>query len=333
MNPLELIAVFEKIKHLRVGVIGDFAVDFFFNLQTRTGEFWVETPKVGFWAIGAKASLGGAGNVVQNLSALGVQHLKVFGCVGDDVFGREIQHLFRKVNVNIDALQILSNGWDTCTYTKPMSAEGEENRLDFGTDNVLSENTFEQMVRDLEAALPQLDVLIINQQFANPLLNPSRINALNRLSSRFPNCQVLADLRDFGGNIRGATLKVNTDEIARILKVSVSKDLGTCITQSRQLQAIIKAPVLITRGEKGILYVDKDETCQVRVIPLEGPLDTVGAGDTVVAAFAAARGVNSSIFEALQIANLAAVVTVQKLQQTGTACLEEILEVIAVHKS
>lgn len=325
MNLSELTSIFNHIKHLRVGVIGDFAVDFYYQLQTHTGELSVETQKEVFWAQKPIASLGGAGNVVQNIAALGAQSIKVFGCIGNDIFGREMLHLFQNLRVDTQALQIIEQGWDTCTYTKPMTSSGEANRLDFGTNNQLSETHFEQIVSDLESSLPELDVLIINQQFTNPLLNAQRLTMLNRLIARFPKCFILADSRDFGGSIRGATLKVNTDEIARILSCAVSNDLGSCITQSRQLQAITKAPVLITRGEQGILYVDKDETCQVKGIPLQGPLDTVGAGDTVVAAFALAKGVRCSDFAALQIANFAAAVTVQKLNQTGTACLEEIV--------
>jgi phosphoglycolate phosphatase-like HAD superfamily hydrolase len=53
----------------------------------------------------------------------------------------------------------------------------------------------------------------------------------------------------------------------------------------------------------------------------------VGAGDTVVSAIAAVLGSGQDSLTAAQIANIAAAVTVQKLQTTGTATPAEILAV------
>ncbi|MFN4147840.1 MAG: bifunctional heptose 7-phosphate kinase/heptose 1-phosphate adenyltransferase [Runella sp.] len=325
MNLTILNTLFEKISHLRVGVIGDFAVDFYYQLQTQTGEQSVETGKEVFWAKIPKTSLGGAGNVVQNLAALGVKNLQVFGFVGNDLYGREMRFLLSQVGADISTLYTLDAHWDTCTYTKPMTATGEANRIDFGTHNQLPEKVFEIILENLEKALPMLDVLIINQQFANPLINATRLASLQKLFQKYPQCLFLADLRDLGGLLREATLKVNTEELGRILGSPPASDLGQCVTQARRLHAITKAPVLVTRGAEGILYVDKEDTAQVKGIALEGPLDTVGAGDTVVAAFAVAKAVGTSVSRALQMANLAAAVTIQKLNQTGTATPQEIM--------
>ena len=53
--------------------------------------------------------------------------------------------------------------------------------------------------------------------------------------------------------------------------------------------------------------------------------DTVGAGDTFISALAGTLAVGGSPWEAGVIANLAAAVTVEKLNQTGTASPDEIL--------
>ena len=76
------------------------------------------------------------------------------------------------------------------------------------------------------------------------------------------------------------------------------------------------------------MYIDANESQSVKALPLKGELDTVGAGDTVVAAFSTSRGTGTTIKQALELANLAAAVTVQKLNQTGTANLQEILELV-----
>jgi phosphoglycolate phosphatase-like HAD superfamily hydrolase len=69
------------------------------------------------------------------------------------------------------------------------------------------------------------------------------------------------------------------------------------------------------------------EVQEVSGIQVLGDTDTVGAGDTVVSALAAALGSGQEPHVAARLANTAAMVTVQKLQTTGTATPAEILAV------
>lgn len=327
MTTSEINALFQRFATINVGVIGDFALDLYFTLQTQTGERSLETHRDVFWGSRPRASLGAAGNVVQNLVALGVANCRVIGCVGNDLFGREMQYLLNSLGVDTQYLHTLDTGWDTCLYTKPNLNGQEANRIDFGVANQLSDALFANLMTGLEEALADLDVVVINQQFANPLLNKDRMDVVNDLMIRFPNVRFLADMRDVGTLVRGATLKVNTNELANFLTIDVpeSPDLDWCVCHGNAFREQSGGPLLITRGEEGILYLDDQETQFVKGLPLRNELDTVGAGDTVVAAWAACLGAGATPAEAVQIANLAAAVTVQKLNQTGTASLPEIL--------
>ena len=325
--------VFDKISALRVGVIGDFAVDVYFDLVKDTGEISLETGREVWWGSRLRTSLGGAGNVVQNLAALGVGSTKVFGAIGRDVYGREMLDMFQKLGVDAAGISVQEEGWDTCAYTKPLQEGGEQNRLDFGTHNLLSERGFEEIHRRLESQITKLDVLIINQQFPAPLLTEERVMRLNHLIAVYPSVFALADMRAFGLNLRGATLKVNTEELARLLKVEGYEDWTSseCSEYGTQLAQIISGPVLITHGEHGMYYVSEKTVHQSDALKLQGELDTVGAGDTAVAAFAASAGAKISIEKSLKLANLAAAVTVQKQNQTGTATPQEIMKLAALH--
>ena len=327
MTASDIKAIFQRFSTIDVGVIGDFALDLYFTLQTQTGERSLETNRDVFWGSHPKASLGAAGNVVQNLVALGVSNCRVVGCVGNDLFGREMQGLLNTLGVDTEHLRTLDTNWDTYVYTKPQVDDREANRIDFGTANTLSNDSFSLVIADLEQALTNLDVLIINQQFANPLLDKNRVAALNALISRFPAVRFLADMRDVGTLIRGASLKVNTAELAKFLAIESPQepDLEWCTHYGNALRQQTGGPLLITRGQAGMLYLDDHEMQAVDGLPLRGELDTVGAGDTVVATWAACVGAGASPAEAVQIANMAAAVTVQKINQTGTASLPEIL--------
>ena len=327
MTSIDLKTFFQRFSTIKVGVVGDFAIDLYFSLQTQTGEISLETGLDVFWGSQPSASLGAAGNVVQNLIALGVSDIRVIGCVGNDLFGREMQHLFNSLGVRTEHLHILDNNWDTCLYTKPNRKGQEANRIDFGTANNLDDAVFADLMSGLEHALTDLDVLIVNQQFANPLLSQSRVEILNDLIARYPTVRFLVDMRDVGKLVRGATLKVNTAELAKFLAIDAPDhpDIDWCIEQGNAFREQSGGPLLITRGPAGILYLDDDETQLVDGLPLQRELDTVGAGDTVVATWAACLGAGIIPQQALELANLAAGVTVQKLHQTGTASLSEIM--------
>ena len=327
MTAADINALFQRVSTVKVGVIGDFALDLYFTLQTQTGEHSLETGREVFWGSSPNASLGAAGNVVQNLVALGIAPVRVIGCVGNDLFGREMRHLFTTLGVHTEHLHTHTGQWDTCLYTKPNLNGQEANRIDFGTDNALPDAVFTNLMAGLEKLLSTLDVLVINQQFANPLLSERRVLILNDLISRFPNVEFVADMRDVGRLIRGATLKMNTAELAKFLNVELPSqpDLDWCIRHGNAFRQQSQGPLLITRSQAGILYLDDYETESVDGLPLHGELDPVGAGDTVVASWAACRGAGASPKQALEIANLAAAITVQKLNQTGTATLPEIL--------
>lgn len=69
MNSNRLKEILSQIQKIKIAVIGDFAVDFYFQENTNTSEFSVETGKNVFWGYKPKAYLGGAGNVTKPIGA------------------------------------------------------------------------------------------------------------------------------------------------------------------------------------------------------------------------------------------------------------------------
>lgn len=329
INSERILEIFDKIKELKVAVIGDFAVDFYYEIDQNTNEYSVETNKEVHWAKNPKTSLGGAGNVCANLAALGVKSIQPLGIIGNDIFGREMLDLFNKIDADSNNISQLSN-WNTCTYTKPIDNNIEQSRIDFGTNNECDESDFNHILEKLEKQLPNLDLLIVNQQFPKPLLNEKRIEKLNGIIEKYPNCTIIADLRANGLAIRNSILKVNTDELAKLLNISDlhEKNNSDCEANIIKLSRKIDCEILLTRGEFGIMFYDKKEIFQSDAIKIKAEIDTVGAGDSVVASFATAYQSAASILESLEIANLAASISIQKLKQTGTASLNEILELV-----
>jgi len=86
-------------------------------------------------------------------------------------------------------------------------------------------------------------------------------------------------------------------------------------------------PVFVTRGRHGCFVIDKEGTHEIPGLHIINKTDSVGAGDSMVAGIAACLAAGASPTEAAAFGNFVAGVTVQKLQQTGTASPAEILAI------
>ena len=306
MTSERLETLLARIPTLHIAVLGDFAVDFYFDIQTSTGEFSIETAKEVHLASQPRAYLGGAGNVAKNLAILGVQ-VSAFGVRGNDLFGREMTHQMSLLG--IDATNILESEIDTPTYTKPMRHDEELNRIDFGTRSENFQTQTGELIAQLQSA--SYDWVIVNEQFAKPLLQAEHIESLSFQ-------QAIADLRSLGGHAKHLPLKVNEAEFIKIHQKPATDENIQNWASSR------KKPVLVTLGEKGMVYASEKELHHQPAFPVNGPIDTVGAGDMVVAGFSAARAAGASIQEACEFASLAVHISIHQVGETGSASPEAI---------
>jgi sugar/nucleoside kinase (ribokinase family) len=92
-----------------------------------------------------------------------------------------------------------------------------------------------------------------------------------------------------------------------------------------RLQAQTGKSVYITQGDSGCWVFNAGAAAHVPAVPLESPIDPVGAGDTFVACLAACLAAGADPWEAGVVASLAAAVTVKILHITGTATPQAIL--------
>ncbi len=315
MNSKRLEALLAQISQLRIAVIGDFALDFYYNFNPVTDEFSIETGKQVQHASKTQTYLGGAGNVAKNLAYLGVQ-VDAYGLRGDDVFGREMEFLAHSLKINTQQLRAIKQ-IDTPTYSKPMQAGIEQCRLDFGTQNQQFQLFTLEIIHEMVIHAAAYDWIVINEQFQIPLLNQATLEYLQK----FVGEHAIADLRSLGPHASQTLLKVNETELFKI--IGKTDDLEQAIktwVSKRQ------TPVLVTLGEKGMVYASPTEFHWEKAIPLHGPIDTVGAGDMVVAAFSAAKAAGATVEEACSLASLAVHVTIHKLGETGSASPQEIIQ-------
>jgi bifunctional ADP-heptose synthase (sugar kinase/adenylyltransferase) len=87
--------------------------------------------------------------------------------------------------------------------------------------------------------------------------------------------------------------------------------------------------VFVTLAERGILgALPSGEVAHVPTLPLRGPIDIVGAGDSVTANLTTAVAAGATLREALEIASAGASVVIHQLGTTGTASVRQIGQLI-----
>ena len=156
--------IINKIASVKIVVIGDFCLDAYWFVDESKSEISVETGLVTRPVHQQKYSLGGAGNVANNLAAMGVKEICAFGVIGPDPFGPEMMSLMKKAGINTDNILTQLQKWATHVYIKPYINNNEENRIDFGNFNKLSEETANQLISKLRNSVNEVDLVIINQQ-------------------------------------------------------------------------------------------------------------------------------------------------------------------------
>ena len=80
----------DDISSVRIAVIGDFCLDAYWFIDEAMSEISIETNEVTRPVAKQRYSLGGAGNVTNNLAAMGIRDIRAFGVIGTDPFGAEM---------------------------------------------------------------------------------------------------------------------------------------------------------------------------------------------------------------------------------------------------
>jgi len=321
--------ILDDISAVRIVVTGDFCLDAYWFIDEAMSEISIETNQATRPVSLQRYSLGGAGNVANNLAALGIKDIRAFGVIGNDPFGAEMVRIMKATGIQTENLVIQEEDWYTHTYAKPYIGDQELNRVDFGNYNLLSKETADWLIGNLIHEIPESDLIIINQQVPSGIHTGYFKERLVELIAQFPDKIFIVDSRNFNDYYQGTIRKMNDTEAARLC--GLNKKPGETVLYSevlssaRELFKRYQKSLFITRGSKGSLAIDKTGIFEIPGLLILSKVDTVGAGDSYLAGAAATLAAGYDIETAAQIGSFVAGITVQKLFQTGTATPDEIL--------
>ena len=330
MNRGELEHLLNAFPGIAVGVIGDFCLDVYWEIDNTIREVSIETGREPTAVRTERMAPGGAGNVALNLAALGVGRVEVFGAIGEDPYGRELLRLLGEAGIDTPGLLPIPER-HTHLFVKPLTDGEEGGRIDIGNYNVLGEEPADRLLDAVGRRLGSVDAWIVNQQFiaGSGVHTPPFRTALTAMLRGAGTEKIFVDSRDHAADFPGFVRKMNHREVMSSCRSEgIETGAGAIRGAASALAARWGTPVVVTRGELETLVVRPDGIAEVPCVSGEGgAFDPVGAGDTFIAALAAASAAGGSLEEGAELGNLAAGVTVGKTGQTGTASPAEILEI------
>ena len=251
--------------------------------------------------------LGGCGNVVSNLIALGAE-VGVISVVGDDELGGEILKLLKDRGAKAE-LVIAQKGRKSSQKSRVMVTHQQVLRLD--TESTSDIDCDDEIVGKFQGILDGYDIVLLSDYGKGVLSDylTKQIISITKNSSKM----VLVDPKgkDYS-KYRGATLLTPN-------KKEASEALGFVIDSDEKLELALKTMKMNYELEYSLITLSEDGIGLLAQNMVKFPalakevFDVTGAGDSVLATLGYCLASKMSIEDAIDNANLAAAVVVGKV--------------------
>ncbi len=317
MDTQRLESLLSELPALTLLVVGDYFLDHYLEIDAALAETSLETGLEVHQVVRVHHAPGAAGTVTSNLRALGAK-VVALGVIGEDGNGYELKRALAATGVDATPL-IESRERFTPTYIKPLRDGRELNRIDIKNRAPLPRGIEDAVIARLGNLAPRVDGIIVVDQVQEQDCGVITDRVRDEITALARDRIVVAESRERIGLFRNVITQANAREARRATGLEQIEMCGAELYRRNQ------RPAIITIGAEGILVFDAAGSTRIPAVPVRGPIDTVGAGDSVVAAFAAALCAGATLRDAAEVGNLAASVTIQQIGTTGTATREQVL--------
>lgn len=328
MSPERLEEVAARYARLRIAVVGDFCLDRYLEIDPARAETSIETGLPVHNVVKVRAQPGAAGTILNNLVALGVGEIFPVGFCGEDGEGYELLRALgslRGVNV---AHFLQTPDRRTFTYCKPLVLEPgqpprELNRLDSKNWTPTPPEVSAQFARALDQLRPHVDAIILMDQVdvaETGVVTVSLLAHLSGLEAGSPRIPIIADSRRGLHGYPPCIFKMNAAELSALMGLPADSPVPAIEGAAVGLAAKNQRAVFVTMAERGLVGATREGGIEhVPALPLRGPIDVVGAGDSVTANLTSALAAGATLREALELAALASSVVIHQLGTSGAA--------------
>lgn len=301
----------DRLRDARVLCIGDVMLDHY--VYGEVGRVSPEAPVPVLAVDSETRSLGGAGNVLRNLVALGAS-VSFVSVVGNDDAGREVQNLLAALDGA--EIHVLSQPQRKTTVKTRFIASQHLLRADWESASPLAPYIRDDLLRLAHELVTSHNVVVISDYAKGVLTDGVAFEIIKE--AREAGAQVVVEPK--GGDhirYRGAdVLTASRRELAEATGLPTSGAAEIVNAGRALIERCGFGAVLVSLGRDGMLLVDPHDSTAVET-PAHGEnYDPGGAEDAAAATLAAGLGAGLTRNEAARLAGLAVGIVNGK---TGTA--------------
>ncbi|KPA18301.1 cytochrome C biogenesis protein CcdA [Candidatus Magnetomorum sp. HK-1] len=306
----------DRFQNCHILVIGDCMIDEY--VWGKVDRISPEAPVPVVEVKRDNATLGGAGNVVNNLAVLKAS-VSIIGTIGSGMNGKRLREMFQAIEVNTDGL-IEDNTRSTTIKTRIMASEQHVLRIDRENVNPVSNKIADAVLRNVRDRIEDVDMVIISD-YGKGLLTPMLLQSLITLAASHKK-QVLVDPKGYNyEKYQGASLITpNQKEAAQASNMDIA-DMSSLICAGQNLiENVGLERLLITCGKDGMVLFEPNTQPYHIETRAKQVFDVSGAGDTVVSVMGLTLAAGATYPQAASLANSAAGIVVGKV---GTATISQ----------
>lgn len=317
--------IIDSFKKQSILVVGDIMIDKF--IWGKVSRISPEAPVPVVEITKETETLGGAGNVANNITALGGKAF-VVGTIGDDLTGMSLIALLRGKRINFDYL-VCDSQRPTIIKTRIIAANQQVVRVDKEIKGNFNLSTETKIIDNIEKLIPKFDAVVISD-YGKGVVSPKVLNRTIFLARKH-GIPVTVDPKteQFKKYKKVTTMTPNTKEAIEGMNAKNIKTEEDIINLGKKILKTLKSEsVLITRSEKGMTLIEPGD--KITNIPTRAKevYDVTGAGDTVISTMTLALAAGTNLATAAEIANFAAGIVVSKIG-TATTNTEELKKTIS----
>jgi len=314
----------DEFKNVKALVIGDLMIDEY--LWGSVDRISPEAPVPVVCVEKESHTLGGAGNVIQNLVAMGANVLAI-GTAGTGNAGQMIFEKLESLGIETDGI-ISEPQRPTTRKTRVIASNQQVLRIDREIKRNINADTLEKLVKILEDKIPRANLIILSD-YDKGLLTRELIGQTVKLAKKHK-VMILADPKalDFSKYEQVSILTPNKKEagLATHMDIKSEKDLfaaGYKIMDQVKLERL-----LITCGKDGMVLFEKGKEPFTIESKARQIFDVSGAGDTVISFLGLGLAIGATFKESAMVANAAAGIVVAKIG-TAAVSIDELRQALA----
>ncbi|ACN14463.1 putative carbohydrate kinase (PfkB family protein) [Desulforapulum autotrophicum HRM2] len=308
-----------KFKKIRALVLGDLMIDEY--LWGEVDRISPEAPVPIVSVINETYTLGGAGNVINNLVAMGAG-VSVVGTAGTGTAGRMMLDKFKELGVDAGGI-IDEPDRPTTKKTRVIASNQQVLRIDKETKKEISSTTLTRLISFITGVAPRVDLIIISD-YDKGLVTRELVRQTVAIAKSH-NILVLADPKglDFTKYSQVSVLTPNQKEAGIAAGIDIKTDHDLIQAGLRIMASACIERLVITCGRDGMMLLEQGKTPVRIASQARQVFDVSGAGDTVISILGLALAAGAGFEESAAIANAAAGIVVGKVG-TATASPDEL---------